>query len=82
MTSDVPEASVVARLGKGAAHPGPRGGEESGSTARAARGVRVQRDLCELGPAWLELAVWLAHSLRRYAARNRSMENTVSRDSM
>ena len=45
-------------------------------------GVRVQRDLSELGPAWLELDVWLARSLLRYAARNFSMENTVRRASM
>jgi hypothetical protein len=45
-------------------------------------GVRVQRDLGELSPAWLELDVWLARSLLRYAARNFSIENTVPRDSM
>jgi len=45
-------------------------------------GVRVQRDLRELGPDWLELDVWLARSLLRYAARNLSIENTVRRDSM
>jgi hypothetical protein len=32
--------------------------------------------------SWLELDVWLAHSLLRYAARNLSIENTVLRDSM
>jgi hypothetical protein len=31
---------------------------------------------------WLELDVWLARSLLRYAARNLSIENTVPRDSM
>ena len=36
----------------------------------------------ELGPKWLELAGWLARSLPRYAARNFSIEKTVSRDSM
>src|SRR5262245_28238146 len=45
-------------------------------------GVRVQRDRSEFGPAWLELDVWLARSLFRYAARNLSMENTVRRASM
>jgi hypothetical protein len=45
-------------------------------------GVCVQRDLRELDPAWLELDVWLARSLRRYAARNVSIEKTVRRDSM
>lgn len=33
-------------------------------------------------PTWLELAIWLARSLLRYAARNLSIENTVPRDSM
>jgi hypothetical protein len=42
----------------------------------------VPRDLNELGPDWLELRVWLARSLLRYAARNFSKENTVRRDSM
>ena len=45
-------------------------------------GVRVQRDLHELGPDWLELDVWLTRSLLRYAPRNFSIENTVPRDSM
>jgi hypothetical protein len=45
-------------------------------------GVRVPRDLNELGPDGLELDVWLAHALLGYAARNFSMENTVRRDSM
>jgi len=31
-------------------------------------------------PTWLELDVWLARSLLRYAARKRSIENTVPRD--
>jgi hypothetical protein len=31
---------------------------------------------------WLELDVWLARSLLRYAARNFSSENTVLRDNM
>ena len=31
---------------------------------------------------WLELGVWLARSLPRYAARNFSIEKTVPRDSM
>ncbi len=33
-------------------------------------------------PTWLELDVWLARSLPRYAARNFSIEKTVPRDSM
>ena len=45
-------------------------------------GVRMPRDLSELGPDWLELDVWLARSLFRYAARNFSIEKTVPRDSM
>ena len=45
-------------------------------------GVRVQGDLSELGPDWLELDVWLARSPLRYTARNFSIENTVPRDSM
>ena len=32
--------------------------------------------------SWLELAIWLARSLLRYAARNLSIENTVPRDNM
>jgi len=31
---------------------------------------------------WLELGVWLARSLPRYAARNFSIEKTVRRDNM
>jgi hypothetical protein len=31
---------------------------------------------------WLELDVWLARPLPRYAARNFSIENTVPRESM
>ena len=31
---------------------------------------------------WLELGVWLARSLPRYAARNFSIEKTVPRESM
>lgn len=45
-------------------------------------GIRVPRDLGELGLSWLELDVWLARPLLRYAARNFSIENTVPRDSM
>jgi len=33
-------------------------------------------------PTWLELDVWLARSLPRYAARNFSIEKTVPRESM
>jgi hypothetical protein len=46
------------------------------------RGIRVRCDLSELGLSWLELDVWLARSLLRYAARNFSIENTVLRDNM
>ena len=45
-------------------------------------GARVGTIGDELGPDGLELGVWLARSLPRYAARNFSMENTVPRDSM
>ena len=33
-------------------------------------------------PPWLELDVWLARPLLCYAARKRSIENTVPRDNM
>ena len=33
-------------------------------------------------PTWLELDVWLARPLLCYAARKRSIENTVPRDNM
>jgi hypothetical protein len=36
----------------------------------------------ELGSRWLELDVWLARPLPRYAARNFSIEKTVPRASM
>jgi hypothetical protein len=60
---------VIARLGGGAARPGPRGGEESGrplngsglpdhgltvATLDAFTDARGRCDLDELGPAWLE----------------------------
>ncbi len=45
-------------------------------------GVRVQRDLSELGHDGLELDIWLARSPLRYAVRNFSIENTVLRESM
>jgi hypothetical protein len=45
-------------------------------------GARVVTIGDELGPDWLELDVWLAHSLPRYAARNFSIEKTVPRESM
>jgi hypothetical protein len=51
-----------------------------GSSRSAAYVYRADRS--ELGPDWLELDVWLARSLLRYAARNFSIENTVPRDSM
>ena len=40
------------------------------------------RSITSSVPLSLELDVWLARSLPRYAARNLSMENTVPRDSM
>ena len=45
-------------------------------------GARIVTIVDELGPDWLELGVWLARSLLRYAARNFSIEKTVPRDSM
>ena len=45
-------------------------------------GARVDPIVCELGPDWLELDVWLARSPPRDAARNFSIEKTVPRDSM
>ena len=45
-------------------------------------GARVVTIGDELGPDGLELDVWLARSLPRYAARNFSIEKTVPRDSM
>ena len=46
-------------------------------------GARVVTIGDELGPdVWLELDVWLARSLPRYAARNFSIEKTVPRDNM
>ena len=45
-------------------------------------GARVVPIGDELGLTRLELGVWLARSLPRYAARNFSIEKTVSRDSM
>ena len=45
-------------------------------------GARVVTIVDELGPDGLELAIWLARSLPRYAARNFSIEKTVPRESM
>ena len=45
-------------------------------------GARVVTIGDELGPDRLELDVWLARSLPRYAARNFSIEKTVPRESM
>src|SRR5438128_10814 len=45
-------------------------------------GARVVTIGDELGPTWLELDVWLARPLPRYAARNFSIEKTVPRESM
>jgi hypothetical protein len=92
-------ASVVARLGGGAAHPGNAcvwRGRERASHHRllaagplaydrrlvALSGARVVTIGNELGPPSLELGVWLARPLPRYAARNFSIEKTVPRDSM
>jgi hypothetical protein len=47
------------------------------STAYACRAIATSSV-----PTWLELDIWLARSLLRYAARNLSMENTVPRDNM
>src|SRR5262245_23624958 len=64
------------------------------STAGAAEPVAPDRRLVPLEAyayraisassvsTWLELGVWLTRSLRRYAARNFSIEKTVPRDSM
>ena len=48
----------------------------------ALRGARDGAIVASSVPTWLELAVWLARSLLRYAARNFSIEKTVPRDSM
>jgi hypothetical protein len=45
-------------------------------------GARVVTIGGELGPEGLELGVWLARALPRYAARNFSIEKTVPRDNM
>jgi hypothetical protein len=42
----------------------------------------LSRSLPSSVPTWLELGVWLARSLPRYAARNFSIEKTVPSDSM
>jgi hypothetical protein len=91
-------ASVVARLGGGAAYPvnacAWRGRERTSHQSCSLPdlrlmivgswrcGARVVTIGGEFGPAWLELDVWLARSLPRYAARNFSIEKTVPRDSM
>jgi hypothetical protein len=92
-------ASVVARLGGGAAYPGNagawRGRERASHQTRslpgplahdrrlvALSGARVVTIGDELGPDGLELGVWLARSLPRYAARNFSIEKTLPRESM
>jgi hypothetical protein len=96
MTSDVAGARPLSPgSGEGRPRSTPRGDEESGRPIKrrvagpsahdrgavTLGGVRVQCDLHELGRVRLELDVWLARSLRRYAARNCSIENTVRRDS-
>jgi hypothetical protein len=88
--------AVIARLGERAAPVVTRCGEESGRPIMRSGlpdprltiaalvtlgGVRVRRDLSELGLV-ARVSRWLARSLRRYAARNCSIENTVRRDSM
>ena len=47
----------------------------------ALRGARDGAIVASSVP-WLELDVWLARALLRYAARNFSIEKTVPRDSM
>lgn len=95
MTSDVAGASVIARLGGGAA-PIETTWRRRERVSRQASTLpdhwlmiealeafcdaRVRCDLHELGLMRLELAGWLTRSLRRYAARNFSMEKTVRRD--
>ena len=49
---------------------------------RALRGARDGAIVASSVPMWLELDVWLARALLRYAARNFSIEKTVPRDSM
>jgi hypothetical protein len=98
MTSDVAgSASVIARLGGGAAHPENTWlsrDRASHHRARAAGPLAHDRRLVTLDayacsaispssvPTGLELDVWLARSLVCYAARKRSIENTVPRDNM
>ena len=98
MTSDVAGTRPLSPgSGEGRPRSTPRCGEESGrpiirpglpdhrltiAALVTLGGVRVQGDLYELGRVRLELDVWLARSLRRYAARNVSSENTVRRDNM
>ena len=48
----------------------------------ALRGARDGAIVASSVPTWLELDVWLARSLLRYAARNFSIEKTASRDNM
>ena len=48
----------------------------------ARRARRTARSSSELGPERLDLDVWLIPPSPRYAARNFSIEKTVSRDSM
>ena len=48
----------------------------------AFRGARDGAIVASSVPTGLELDVWLARSLLRYAARNFSIENTVPRDSI
>jgi uncharacterized protein (DUF983 family) len=92
-------ASVVARLGGGAAHPvnacAWRGRERTSHQSCSLPDLRLMivgswrsgahawsRSVTSSVPTWLELDVWLARSLPRYAARNFSIEKTVPRESM
>jgi hypothetical protein len=95
MTSDVAKRPVSPGSGEGQRIRGTRGREKSGRPiiARALPDLWLMiagssrsaayaygAILGGLGPDWLELDVWLARSLLRYAARNLSIENTVRRD--
>ncbi len=96
MTGDVTMgASVVSRLGEGAAANGAAQCSEarvsvSSSAGAAGRGVddhgsargARRHDRHGLSPAWLHLDVWFVPPSPRYAARNLSIENVVWRASM
>jgi hypothetical protein len=96
MTSDVACARPLSPGSGEGRRLRDHGGEESGCPikARAAGPVAPDRRLGTLQAyacsaistssvvTGLELDVWLTRSLRRYAARNFSSENTVLRDRM